>query len=354
MEPQKSRRSVRKKVAQVMNGLSLLVDGSARVQLGSAPNQSIYKAFNLEVLHILPRAPEEGGGARRTPVLLIPPLAVRPYVYDLRPDHSMVRVLRDFGLDVYVLDFGVPRAVDRNLTLDHYVFTFLPQAIDAVRRHAGAETVHLAGYCMGGLFALLYTAARGERVRSVVTVGAPINFDKLGVLTLAAHLGKKPMDALLERLGNVPSFAAEAGFKLMGGTRTITKWADLVAHLDDDGYVRGFDAINTWVNDLLPYPGEAFRQLLREVVTGNKLLKGGLVLADREVNLRRVEAPLLAFSGRTDNIATPEATRAILECVGSRDKSLREVPGGHVGVIAGSEARTHVWEPAARWLVERA
>jgi polyhydroxyalkanoate synthase len=161
------------------------------------------------------------------------------------------------------------------------------------------------------------------------------------------------MDAVLERLGNVPAFAAEAGFKLLGGARTITKWADLAAHLDDEAYVRGFDAINTWVNDLLPYPGEAFRQLLREVVTGNKLLKGGLVLGGQEIDLGRVQVPLLAFSGRTDNIATPEATRAILECVGSSDKALREVPGGHVGVIAGSEARRAVWEPAGAWLLER-
>jgi polyhydroxyalkanoate synthase len=358
-------------VVRFINGLSVLLDGTARGQMGNAPKESVFKEWKLEVHHVLPRRADEhplgddadfDATARfPTPVLLIPPLMVRPYVYDLRPDHSMVRALRDRGFDVYVVDFGVPDRLDSALRLEHYVFTFLPSAIDAVLRHSGAPDVSLVGYCMGGIFALLYTAAfsdpahTGRRcaTRNLVTIGAPINFEKLGILTLAARLGHAHVDTIMDRLGNVPSIGAELGFKLMGGRRTLTKWADLFIHLYDEEYVRGFDAINTWVNDLLPYPREAFKQMVKDVVGQNKLLKRELVLAERPIDLARIAAPLLALAGRTDNIATLGSTRDVLATVGSTDKTFVEVPGGHVGVVGGSAARREVWERAADWLAPR-
>ncbi len=143
------------------------------------------------------------------------------------------------------------------------------------------------------------------------------------------------------------------GFKLMSGTRAITKWGDLVANLDDEGFVRSFDAVNTWVNDLIPYPKEAFKQMVRDVVSGNRLVRGGLSFGGLPFQLSSVTQPLLAFAGRSDNIATPEATHAILDHVSSSERQLVAVPGGHVGVIAGSAAPTAVWKPMMDWLRPR-
>ena len=350
---------------RLLNGLSVLFEGSARGQMGSAPKTLVFKEWKLEVHRVLARRHEEhalGDDAEidptsefPIPIVLVPPLMVRPYVYDLRPDHSMVRFLRDRGFRVYLVDFGVPDKHDQTLRLEHYVFTFLPAAIDAVMRDANATQVSLVGYCMGGIFALLYGAAfhDSQRVRNLVTIGAPINFDKMGVISLAARFGQGWVDKVLDRVGNVPSIGAELGFKLMGGTKTLTKWADLATHLYDDEYVRGFDAINTWVNDLLPYPRDAFKQMVRDVVGQNKLLKRELQLAGRFIDLARIETPLLAMAGRGDNIATLGSTRAVLDSVSSRDKTFVEVPGGHVGVVGGREARQHVWARTAEWLAPR-
>ncbi|MEI8255953.1 MAG: alpha/beta fold hydrolase, partial [Deltaproteobacteria bacterium] len=351
---------------------TVLVDGSTRGQMGNAPKTLVFKEWKLEVHRVDPRRHEEhplGDDADDdpttqfpTPILLVPPLMVRPYVYDLRPDHSMVRYLRDRGFRVYVVDFGVPDAHDQGLLLDHYVFTFLPAAIDAVLRDARAEQVSMVGYCMGGIFAMLYAAAyhpsvsdgpSAGRTRNLVTIGAPINFEKLGIISLAARFGQGFVDQVMDRLGNVPSIGAELGFKIMGGTRTLTKWAGLAANLYDEEYVRGFDTINTWVNDLLPYPREAFKQMVRDVVGQNKLLKRELQLAGRPIDLTRIDAPLLALAGRNDNIATLESTRAVLDSVSSLDKTFVEVPGGHVGVIGGREARAQVWARTADWLAPR-
>ncbi len=357
---------------RVLDSLTVLLDGSTRGQMGNAPREQIFKQWKLEVDHVLPRRAESDAlgddhdvdldATFPTPVLLVPPLMVRPYVYDLRPNHSFVRHLRDRGFKTYVLDFGVPDEQDETLRLEHYVYTFLPAAIDAVRRHSGSDQVSIVGYCMGGIFGLLYTAAHHEKVSptggastvaNLVTIGAPINFDKLGIISLAARFGQGFVDRLMDRLGNVPSIGAELGFKMMSGSRLVTKWVDLASNLYDEEYVRGFDAVNTWVNDMLPYPREAFKQMVKDVVGQNKILRRELELGGRRIDLGVIDVPLLALAGRSDNIATLASTRAVLQSVGSTDKTFVEVPGGHVGVVAGSTAPTAVWQRVSDWLAPR-
>ena len=104
--------------------------------MGSAPADLVFARGKLRLYRLRPRDAEEyelGTATHRiespryrTPVLVVPPLMVRPYIYDLRPEHSMLRTLRDAGLDVFVVDFGVPDRGDRDVRLDDYVLDFMP------------------------------------------------------------------------------------------------------------------------------------------------------------------------------------------------------------------------------------
>jgi len=290
----------------------------------------------------------------RTPVLVIPPLMVRPYIYDLRPEHSMLRTLRDAGLDVFVVDFGVPDREDQNVRLDDYVLDYVPSFVDAALRESGASEIAMVGYCMGGLFSLLHVGTFDDaRVRALVTIGSPVNFKKMGVVTVAATLGAPGVDRILDLLGNVPGSLSSAAFKMINGPRAFTRYVDLLRNLHDENYVRGFLAINHWVNDMIPYPREAFRQMFREVVYENRLLENRLSFRGRTCDLRRIRCPLFALAGQTDILATPASTRGIVDLLGSEDKTFCEVPGGHVAVVAGSDAPAQVWRPIADWLLDR-
>ncbi|MDP3275998.1 MAG: alpha/beta fold hydrolase [Deltaproteobacteria bacterium] len=361
--------AIARRLVRLADGVSLLAEGGTRTRMGNAPKSVIFKQWKLTVSHVLPRRLESDAlgddhvedheQTFAIPVLLVPPLMVRPYVYDLRPDHSFARHLRDAGFATYVLDFGVPDAHDASLLLEHYVYTFLPAAIDAVLRHSGAKQVSLVGYCMGGIFSMLYTAATlprdgaGSKTANLVTIGAPINFEKTGIISAAAKFGQGFIDQLMDVLGNVPSVGAELGFKVLSGSKSITKWIDLARNLYDDEYVRGFDAVNTWVNDMLPYPRDAFKQMVKDVVGKNKILRRELELGGNRIDLAVIQAPLLAIAGRNDNIATLASTRAVLASVSSQDKTFVEVSGGHVGVIAGSSAPEQVWQRVGDWLAPR-
>ena len=84
------------------------------------------------------------------PVLIVHSLVSRSYILDLRPGNSLVEYLTAAGLDVYMLDWGVPDELDADNDLERYVDFYLPRAVEAVLRESGAEEVTLMGYCLGG------------------------------------------------------------------------------------------------------------------------------------------------------------------------------------------------------------
>src|SRR5437879_3028025 len=95
-----------------VNGLALVMDGSM-TPIGDTPKERILQEGKLEVWRYLPRSedthePDQDAPTETNrfpvPILFVPPLMVRPYIYDLRPDHSMVRFFRRAGFDVYMVD----------------------------------------------------------------------------------------------------------------------------------------------------------------------------------------------------------------------------------------------------------
>jgi polyhydroxyalkanoate synthase len=351
-------------VLSAIHGFVYATDGVSRAQRGTARKETVLQRGKLTLHHVLPVEPMEFElGTERlveqldlhpVPVVLIPPLMVRPYIFDLRPDHSMVRALRKAGLDVYVVDFGVPDDEDEAVRLDDYVLDWVPACIDAALAHSGRREVNVVGYCMGGIFGLLHVAAHHDaRVKNLVTIGSPVAFDDMGLMSVASKAGALVVDPLMDALGNVPSELIELGFKLLGGPKMLTRYVDLVTNLWDYDYLRGFDSIDAWTGDFIPYPREAFKQMVKDLAAGDKMRKGELVFGGKRIDLSSIECPLLAFAGRTDDIATLAATRAIMDHVGSEDRSFREVPGGHIGVVAGSAAPGAVWGPMAEWLRAR-
>jgi polyhydroxyalkanoate synthase len=279
---------------------------------------------------------------------------VKPYVYDLRPEHSLVRTLRNAHFDVFVVDFGVPDRSDRETSLDDYVLDWVPRAIDEALRASGKKQVSLVGYSFGGIFALLQAGThRDGRVKNIVTIGTPVDFTKMVTPHWMARLGALTVSPVTALLGNIPGSFSTLGFKVMGGTKSFTRWIDFVSRLYDPEYLRTFDTVNTWVNGLIPYPRDAFRQVLKDVVAGNRLVRGGLSFGGKSCDLQAITAPVLAFAGRDDNVAPLRATEAILGLVGSRDKMLVEVSGGHVAIVGGTKAPAEVWAKMVEWLTPR-
>src|SRR5215470_934161 len=339
-------------ILRFLNGVDWLLRDPTQV-VGRTPYESVYRRDKLEVRRY--HHPHTRLQPRHDlPVLLIPPLMVKPFIFDLYPSRSLVTFLLDRGFDVYLVDFGEPDAADSYVTLDDYVLDWLPTASEQVKQTTGRRELSMLGYCMGGLFGLMHLGVSRDRsVRNLVTIGAPLDVSKMGLFAWAAKWGGAQTEFLAKRIGNVPGGLSSTVFRLMTPAKNLTRYADLFMNMWDREYVNGFDAMNQWVSQFIDYPQGAFVQFTRDFMQRNELVRGTMRFGGRAADLGRVRANLLAFAGKTDMIAPVAAVRAQLDAVGSADVTFRLVPGGHMGVFAGAGAPKHVWQPAVDWLAAR-
>ncbi len=335
-----------------LNGVDWLIRDPKQV-VGRTPYEVVYQRGKLEVRRYhhahVQLEPRFG-----LPVLLVPPLMVKPFIFDLFPGRSLVQFLLDRGFAVFLVDFGEPDAADSYVTLDDYVLDWLPTACRQVKDAAGSSELSMLGYCMGGLFGLMSLGVGRDRsVRNLVTIGAPLDVSKMGSFAWAAKMAGGQMEFLTKRIGNVPGGLSSAVFRLMTPAKNITRYADLFMNMWDREYVNGFDAMNQWVSQFIDYPQGAFVQFTRDFMQRNALVRGKMRFGGKVADLEQVHANLLAFAGRTDSIAPVAAVRAQVDAVGSADVTFRLAPGGHMGLFSGASAPKYVWQPAAEWLAAR-
>ncbi|HVM94988.1 MAG TPA: alpha/beta fold hydrolase [Candidatus Acidoferrales bacterium] len=333
-----------------VNGVEWLVRDPKSV-VGRTPYDVVYKRDKLEVRRY------HAGSVRprfEVPVLLVPPLMVKPFIFDLFPGRSLVEFLLQRGFKVYLVDFGEPDDADAFVTLDDYVLDWMPTACRAVKEDAECSELSLVGYCMGGLFCLTHTAANDDSsVRNIVTIGAPVDANKMGLFAWMAKLTGNQLEGIAKRIGNVPGGLSSTAFRLLTPMKNVTRYADLFMNMWNHEYVNGFDAMNQWVSQFIDYPQGAFVQFNREFMQRNKLIRGALAFRGKVADLKRIKSSLLVFGGDTDQVAPLAAVEAVLGAVGSSDKEMHVVHGGHMGVFAGSTAPEQVWSPAADWLAQR-
>lgn len=348
----RARTEVRRTVLRFVNGVGWLVRDSS-----TAVGRSRYSVIHRDGKMTVRRYHAASGGRRRRyaiPILLIPPLMVKPFIFDLFPGRSLVEFLLARGFRVYLVDFGEPDAADALVTLDDYVLRWVPDACAAVKKDARAAEISLLGYCLGATFALAHTAANRDRtVRNIVDIAAPVDVDQLGAFSWVLKVVALQAETLVRRIGNVPGGLSSAAFRVLTPAKNVLRYGDLFMNMWNREYVKGFEAMNEWIRQFIDYPQEAFLQFSREFVRKNKFVKGRMRFGRKVADLRRVRAALLVIAGRTDRVAPIRPVRAILAAVGSRDKEFIVAPGGHMGVFAGQTAPEHVWRCIADWLEPR-
>jgi polyhydroxyalkanoate synthase subunit PhaC len=338
---------VERSLLRARNGVRY-VRGTHAPKLGATPREVIWKRGKAEVWRY-----RNGPVKYGPPVLIVHSLVSRSYILDLRPGNSLVEFLTASGLDVYMLDWGVPDELDADNDLARYVDFYLPRAVRAVRRESGADEVTLMGYCLGGVLAALYAAGHDDApVRNLVLMATPVDFAEMGAMVAFLREGRLDADALVDDTGNVPADVLYSGFYMQAPTTEIAQKATLLQNLWNDQFVEGFQAMATWSRDHVPFPGAMFRQLVEELVRKNVLMTGAIRVGDRKVRLADARGNVLSALAERDNVVPPAAVEPVMDLIGdpARREELR-LPGGHVTFGTGRSAVEHTMPRLTEWLI---
>lgn len=287
----------------------------------------------------------------QVPVLLVPSVINRWYVLDLHPGSSMASALVEGGLDTYCLDWGVSGDEDRHLTWNDLVGR-LARAVRAVRRHTGQRRVGLLGYCMGGTLTAIHTALEPDTVAGLVNLAGPIDFSEGGLLRQLVDPRWFDADAIAEA-GNVSARQMQSGFGALAPTGDLGKIIRRIDRFADREATARNDALEAWAADNVPFPGAAYRTYIGALYQSNDLYEGRHHVRGRRVDLSRITCPLLEVVTSRDAICPPPAALALGEKVGSTDKDVLEIPGGHVGAVVGSKAGKILYPKLVSWFGDK-
>ena len=329
--------------------LADMVVNPTEPKVGCTPREEIFRTNKSRLYRYRSRR------AHRTPLLFVPNLGIsRPYIFDLLPGGSFIEHMTREGFDFYLLDWGVFGPEDNGLTFEECVVKILPKMARKVLETSGASELSVLGYCMGAPLSVSFVASHPEvPVRNYINMAGPIDFSKIGMFGLWLDRKYFNVDRFVDTLGAVPADMVKAGFKLLKPTMDLSTNVNLWWNAWNDKYVEGFNALNKWANEYVAFPGEFFRQWVRDFYQDNKLFRGELIFGGRPVQLETVTCPLFVVGAREDYIAPPACVRALLDAVGSRDKEYVELPGGHISLIAGRGASLHCWPKVSGWLASR-
>src|SRR5947209_4087731 len=129
--------------AAAQNALEVARFGGLATDEEASPYEVAAEHRVFRLRHYYPadtrRDDRDGGSASSTggpPIVLVPPMMLAAEVYDVAPSTSAVTILRELGVDPWVVDFGAPEREEGGLerTLADHVIA-ISEAIEIGRAH---------------------------------------------------------------------------------------------------------------------------------------------------------------------------------------------------------------------------
>ena len=333
------------KIAEGLRTVSEL----GEIDVGVTPKDEVYRQDKLVLYRYRPvvEKPEA------VPVLVVYALVNRPYMTDLQEDRSMVKGLLEQGMDVYLIDWGYPDGADRFLELDDYVNRYIHHCVKHICRSHGLEKINVLGICQGGTLSTCYTALHPNRVKNLVTMVTPIDFQTPGNL-LTKWARDLDVDQLVDAVGNIPGELLNFTFLSMKPFRlTGQKYADVVNLMDDARALKNFMRMEKWIFDSPDQAGEMFRQFIKWFYQENRLVRDELVIGGKPVHLSDIKMPVFNVYATADHLVPPDSSIIMGKKVGSQDYTEFPFKGGHIGIYVSGRAQKEVPPAIANWLKER-
>src|SRR5690606_33465946 len=249
-----------RKALETIQSLSHLEDGD--IQIGVSEKDAVYQIDHITLYHYKPRVPNSA----MPPLLISYALVNRPYMVDLQEDRSLVRNLLDYGLDVYLIDWGYPKRNDRWIKLGDYVNYYIDSCVDYIREAHDLDKINLIGICQGGVLSLCYAALHTEKIANLITTVTPVDFHvDMGLLNfwMRDNLDEDTIDPrlMVEAFGNIPGDLINLGFLMLKPFELgLQKYLNLIESPDKSEQMMNFLRLEKWIFDNPDQIGETWRQ----------------------------------------------------------------------------------------------
>jgi polyhydroxyalkanoate synthase subunit PhaC len=335
-------------LSKVAKTVELLSRGN-HISVGDTPNDIVSETRLYRLLHYHSLVKRVSS----TPILVVYALVNRSYVLDLQPNKSWIRHLLMQGFDVYLLDWKSPARIDKYVSFDDYVNSYIDDCVEIVQNNNSSDKITLHGYCMGSSMSAMYTSLHQEKIKNLVTIAPVIDTSK--DTTVIANISKQmDIDKLVSYIGYLPPEKLYECYSILKPFKQgVNKYFNLIENIDNETFVQNFLRIEKWLYDTPPIAGETIKQWINDIYKKNLLVKNQFKLGTTIVDLKKINVPLLNIVAEEDHLVSPECSVPLNEAVSSEDKRLIRFHTGHVGLIASSYSQNNVLPKVGQWIKSR-
>ena len=354
--PQVARRTIESGGLNLMTGLSNLLEDVGKgqglvsrrapndfelgVNVAATPGAVVFKNDLMELIQYAPTTET----VYRRPLLFVPPLVNKYYLFDLTPKASYLKWLVDQGHTVFVISWANPDESHADTGMDAYVKAGVVAALDAVEAATGEADADLVSYCLGGTLsamtlAYLAQTGRADRIASATLIATLVDFGDMGewsVFTSEDDLNA--FDRYLDEKGYVEAHDLTKLFSAVRANDLI--WSSVVNHYLLGDEVRASDLL-WWFDDGSRIPARMLKEYGRQILRGNQLKDGGVAIDGVTLDLKAIETPVMIVALKDDHVSAWKNTYAGRHFFGGPTRFLLGGSGHNAGMINPPAANKH-------------
>jgi len=328
------------------------MQGRALELWGFGPSECRYRVVASGKIWRLREYADSGAGP---PLLIVAAPIKRPYIWDIAPTMSVVRLCLQRRFRVYLLEWTTPSYEERNAGLADYTVRSIGRAVAAVLSEAGGARPFVIGHSLGGTFAAIFAAFNPASLRGLVLLSSPLSFAPGSSAFRDALVAITP--PMLAATNIVPgSLLSLLSAAAAPETFLWSRLVDAGLSLSDSSALEMHLRIERWTLDEFPLPVRLVHEALWWLYREDRLCAGTLRIDDNIVGPQSLHCPTLAVVNTADAIVPASSIAPFTDRMLPGYAHLIEYPGEigvglqHLAVLVGRRAHASLWPKIVAWL----
>jgi polyhydroxyalkanoate synthase len=290
--------------------------------------------LQTSVFELIQYAPQTAK-VRTVPLLIVPPVINKFYIMDIAPGRSMIEHFVAQGQQVFIISWRNPQARHRDWGFDTYGAAIV-EALGAVQKIAGTDSVHLLGACSGGILAAMTAAhlteiGEADRIAGFALAVTVLDQTRAGfALAMMSDRAAQAAIRVSARKGYLDGRALAEMFAWLRPT-------DLVWRYWVNNYVQGrppapFDVL-FWNADATRMAAALHRDFVLMGLNNALVTPGAVSMLGSPVDLSKVTVDAYVVGGISDHICPWQATYRSARLLGSKDNRYVLSTSGHIQAL---------------------
>ncbi len=305
--------------------------------LAVTPGKVIYENELMQLIHYAPLTETQ----KKRPLVFVPPWINKYYIFDLRPDNSMVRYMLEQGHSVFLISWVNPTEEHSELSFEDYMKLGPLTALDVAGKATGEKKFDILGFCIGGILVtatLAYLAAKKDkRIATATTLATMVDFENVGETGVFIDNDQlASMRKHMKSTGYLEASHLQDMFSMMRENDLI--WSFHVMNYLMGNKPPAFDLL-FWNADSTRLPAAMLLWYLEHVYIENGLRKPDhLVLDGVPIDISKIDVPCFVLATKEDHIALWKSIYPVTNLLGG-DVTFVLGGSGHIAGVINPPSR---------------